>query len=223
MNKALRNFSFCGVLAMLAAAVANASRGALDEHPSQRQLAAQVQMLSAELLRERVIDLPEDAGVWHTIVVYPDRERTDAASRRLAAALASDERLQSLTAQTKTHVYALGDPLWRERLQQHYGAAAPALIVQRPDGRVCYKASGANLPSDPRVLAGDVAAAIADCRPKPSPNPSPAPAPSPAPTIPDLAPRHPANQDDDQQVLWMIVVPMIAGLLGLYQEWKAST
>jgi hypothetical protein len=223
-NKPLRNFSFCGVLALLAVAAANAARFDEPRPTSQdTQLAQEVRALSAELLRERVIDLPEDAGVWHTIVVYPDRERSDTASRRLAAALASDERLRSLTAQTKTHIYALGDPLWRERLQQHYGSSAPALIVQRPDGRVCYKASGANLPSDPRALASDIAAAIADCRPKPSPAPSPAPAPQPAPTIPDLAPRQPANNEEDQQVLWMIAVPMIAGLLGLYQEWKTST
>jgi hypothetical protein len=222
-NKPLRNFSAGGVLALLAVAIANAF-GSAPQSPSLVEPRLTAEARAPELLRERVIDLPEDAGVWHTIVVYPSREPSDAASRRLAAALASDERLRSLTAQTKTHVYALSDVLWRERLQAHYGSASPALIVQRPDGRVCYKASGANLPTDPRQLADDVAAAIADCRPKPAPQPTPtpAPAPSPAPQIPDLSPRPPADTQDDQQVLWMIAVPMLAGLLGLYQEWKQT-
>jgi len=31
------------------------------------------------------------------------------------------------------------------------------------------------------------------------------------------------SEEEGQQVLWMIAVPMVAGLLGLYQEWKSST
>lgn len=224
-NKPLRNFCVAGVTALLAVTISHAwSPASRDVNviAAHDALAERVEQLSTQLIRERVVDLPEDAGVWHTIVVYPDRSPSDAASRRLAAALASEDRLRSLTAQTKTHVYAISDPLWRGRMQQHYGVAAPALIVQRPDGRVCYKASGANLPADASVLADDVIAAIADCRPRPQPSPTPGPAPSPAPVIPDVAPRTPANSGDDSHVLWMIAVPLVAGLLGLYQEWKQS-
>lgn len=221
-NKPLRNFSVAGVLVLLIAAIANAWSPDTTIESETHVLRSQVHALSQRLVREQVIDLPEDAGVWHTIVVYPDRTPSDPASRRLAAALAAEDRLRSLTAQTKTHVYATSDPLWKERLQRHYGTTAPALIVQRPDGRVCYKASGASLPGDAVTLADDIAAAIADCRPRPTPTPQPSPAPQPPATIPDLSPGKPTTAPDESHVLWMIAVPMLAGLLGLYQEWKQS-
>lgn len=222
-NKPLRNFCVAGVIALLIMSGMSAWRpDAADQAnaASVTSLEARVSELSSKVLREQVIDLPEDAGVWHTIVVYPSATPSDVASRRLASALASNDRLRSLAAQTKTHVYALGDPLWRERLQPHYGAAVPALIVQRPDGKVCYKASGANLPGNAEQLADEVAAAIGNCRPRPEPQP--APSPSPAPTIPDIAPRPAPSGGSDTHALWMIVVPIVAGMLGLYQEWKQS-
>src|SRR5690606_28925291 len=87
-NKPLRNFSVAGVLALLVAAMANAWSPDLAHDSATHALRSQVQELSQRLVREHVLELPEDAGVWHTIVVYPDRTPSDPASRRLAAALA---------------------------------------------------------------------------------------------------------------------------------------
>lgn len=223
-NLSLRNFSAAGVLVLLVAAVASAWNTA-EDGSTPTMLQTQMHQLARQVYRERVLALPEDAGVWHTTVVYPDKHPSDAPSRRLAAALASEERLRSLLAQTQTHVYAVSDPLWKQRLQPHYGVAAPAIIVQQPDGRVCFKASGASLPTDAGALADGIAQAVGQCRPRPSPAPTPSPAPSPVvppTTIPDLGPATPVESDDGTAVLWMIAVPLLAGLAGLYQEWKQS-
>lgn len=222
-NLPLRNFSAAGVAALLLAAIWSSAT------PPAAKLNVEPELPTAEpTLSERVLELPEDAGVWHTTIVYPQRNPSDAASRRLAAALASEPRLQSLLAQTKTYLYAASDPLWRERLARYYGDATPAIVLQRPDGRVCYKASGANLPAEPTALGDAIAASLAQCRPRPAPSPTPAPSPSPqpAPTIPDLAPRTPelapSDETGESHVLWMIVIPIAAGLAGLAQEWKQS-
>ncbi len=223
-NRSLQNISAAGVLMLLIALAINA--GHIEETPSlSPPTTASPTTLSPPVYRERVLTLPEDAGVWHTTVVYPEKNPSDGASRRLAAALASDERLRSLTAQTSTHVYALSDPLWRHRLQKYYSVAAPAIIVQQPDGRVCYKASGANLPSDADALADDIAAALGQCRPRPSPTPTPSPVPTPDPPpslIPDITPAPPPASDEGTSVLWMIAVPVLAGMAGLFQEWQQS-
>ncbi|HTN73745.1 MAG TPA: hypothetical protein VL096_00810 [Pirellulaceae bacterium] len=210
-NQSLRNFSATGVLVLLVLALTT---------PWLEPATVEVKP-AAPLYRERVLQLPEDAGVWHTTVVYPEKTPSDAASRRLAAALVADERLRSLIAQTHTHVYSLHDPLWQQRLQKHYGVAAPAIIVQQPDGQVCYKASGANLPTDPSLLADEIAQSLSQCRPKPTPSPQPTPQPQPA-LIPDLNTRTPANESDDSHLLWLVTLPILAGLGGLYQEWKQS-
>lgn len=220
-NRSLRNFSAAGVIVLLIAAVLNSAAA-----PVLMQAAsgtAQPPPDQPLVYEERVLDLPEDAGVWHTTIVYPEKHPSDVASRRLAAALSSEARLRSLLAQTKTHTYATSDPLWRQRLQQHYGVTAPALIVQQPDGRVCYKASGNNLPGDARLLADQIATSLEQCRPRPTPTPQPTPAPlTPAVTIPDIGPTTPAALDGDSSLLWMVIVPILAGLGGLLQEWKQS-
>lgn len=220
-NRSLRNFSAAGVIVLLVAAVMNGGVApALVQGISN---ASPPSSGHQPIYQERVLDLPEDAGVWHTTIVYPEHAPSDAASRRLAAALSSEARLRSLVAQTKTHTYATSDPLWQRRLQQHYGVTAPALIVQQPDGRVCYKASGNNLPEDARVLADQIANSLAQCRPRPTPSPQPTPAPpGPAVTIPDIGPTTPATETGDASLLWMVAVPILAGLGGLLQEWKQS-
>jgi hypothetical protein len=227
-NLPLRNFSAAGVALLLLAAVCQP----LNHEPAVREEAApgapvvKVDQPDAPLA-ERILQLPEDAGVWHTTIVYPQHSPSDAASRRLSAALVSDARLRSLLAQTKTYVYASTDPLWRERLQKYYGDATPAIVLQMPDGRVCYKASGANLPAQPHELADAIATALEQCRPRPAPTPAPSPTPSPQPTIPDLTPpaltpATPEATNDGGLALWMILAPLVAGLAGLVQEWKQS-
>jgi hypothetical protein len=228
-NLPLRNFSAAGVAALLLAALWSSATQPVATPDLPPDITPEP-ALAEPTLSERVLELPEDAGVWHTTIVYPQRNPSDAASRRLAAALASEPRLQSLLAQTKTYIYAASDPLWRERLARYYGDATPAIVLQRPDGRVCYKASGANLPAEASALGDALATAIAQCRPRPAPSPSPSPSPQPGPqpgpAIPDLTPRvpevTPATDSGESHVLWMIVIPIAAGLAGLAQEWKQS-
>jgi hypothetical protein len=112
-------------------------------------------------VRDRVIELPEDGGVWHTILIYPDRNLSDAASRTLSANMASTPRLQSLVAQTKKHVYTPADP-WVKRWMPT--VPTPSLIVMRNDGGTIYKASGRNLPGDGEQIADDIQLCIYERR-----------------------------------------------------------
>lgn len=149
-------------LLALVGAVAQLQEPAADE---QRPLhaAAAVEKLE-QMIRERVIELPEDGDKWHTTIVYRDPQ-TDAASAKLAAQFAATPRLQSLLAQTHVHTWTAKDPIWRSRYAREFGNVAPGVEVQMADGRMIYKASGTNLPEDGEQLAGEIAAAVASCCP----------------------------------------------------------
>lgn len=147
-------------------------------------------------IRERVIELPEDGSVWHTIAIYPSTNFQDSPSRTLAANLASTPRLQSLLAQTKKHTYTPADPWVRRWLP---GVATPSLILMRHDGKAIYKASGANLPPDGEQIADDIQLCInerrwiqsvGNCTPDNCPNRD-FERPRILDKIPDLGPRNP--------------------------------
>lgn len=125
-----------------------------------------------KLIRERIIDLPEDGEKWHTTIVYYDPQ-TEANSAKLAAQFAATPRLQSLLSQTHVHTWTVKDPIWRARYRGEFNGITPGVIVQNADGDPVYKASGTNLPADGEQLAGEIAAAIAStCPDGQCPNPA---------------------------------------------------
>lgn len=115
---------------------------------------------------ERVVDLPDDAGLWWLTFFHTSKNSvyTDANSRRLAAMFASHDRLRSLAAQTKPQVIYSTDPQYQAKLRNLIGGVhnrgLPAIVLQRPDGKVVFKRSAAAIPYDPEQLADDIQADI---------------------------------------------------------------
>lgn len=174
--------------------------------------APQVQIIQAEPVRERVLDLPEDGDVWQFVQVYGDRTRTGP-SQKLAAQVATTPRLQSLLAQTKH--YEFGPDHWW--VKQHLpGIKAPAVLLQTGDGRVVYKAGGDNLPPDGEVLADEIAQRISECCPDDKPLER---RPDGRRIIPDLRPEGPARDDSP---LFTLVLLLASGAAGLYTRRQQS-
>ncbi|MCA9248959.1 MAG: hypothetical protein KDA42_17655, partial [Planctomycetales bacterium] len=176
---------------------------------------------------ELILDLPEDGGAWWVTVCLPAEHHADPASRWLLAAMAVEPRLRSLQAQCRCHQFSSTDPMFQAKWSSYVGAL-PALLVQMPNGRTCYKASGDNLPSSPERLADEIAAAIENCRPcpRPTPQPEPEPAPRPAPVqpamVPDIRPRSTPDDDQPNSVLPMLLAGLAGAAGGAASEWRRA-
>lgn len=222
-----RNFVLAGVLSLLVlAAFGYRQNSALQN--IQARLSGQVADMSGQVFKERVVDLPEDAGAWYTTLVYRD-QAADPASRKLASMMAATLQLQSLVAQTKTFVYTPDDPLYKTRYSKTFGGQLPAIQLQDAAGNVVYKASGENIPSDGRKLADEIARQISrhvercpDCRPRPKPTPTPKPTPVTPAVVPDLRPSEETPPEENSFPLLAVLLPFLAGAAGLMQEWKKS-
>lgn len=130
--------------------------------------------------QNRIVELPEDGGVWHlSLFVHADWQSRKA-DREVVAAFEADPQLRSLKAQAKYHLYTEADPMYRQRFAQHV-PVLPAVMLQRGNGEVVFKSSAGNL--DPPALGGQVATQIYQYRcdngycypvqPKPTPSPTP--------------------------------------------------
>ncbi len=135
---------------------------------------------------EQVIDLPEDGGAWYTTLFLHADWRQRPQERQLAAWFASNPRLASLKAQTHWNVHTQKDRMYRARWA-HVVSVWPCVLLQTSDGKVRYKASGDNIPSNADQLASDITTRLFPC-PKPKPKPNPTPAPDTNPVIPDTTP-----------------------------------
>jgi hypothetical protein len=208
----------------LAAAVALLS---LQLHTASTPQVAQLELLTNRinalsqqqpLVRERVIELPEDGRAFHVTLLYPREKETQAGSRELAAQLASTPRLQSLLAQCKVHEHRPGQWVYEER---YAGVPLPSLIFVDPDGALIYKASGLNLPADGEALADEIQAnldlyaelkLIGQCGPDGCRPSTPATPPRVFDRIPDL--RGPAQEGASE---WLpLALAVAAGLGGLW-------
>jgi hypothetical protein len=178
---------------------------------------------AGENIQERVMELPEDGGRWHTTLYFTGRE--DSASRHVAYMFASNPKLQSLISQTQYHEYYPGDKYAVAWLPTVGVGRSPAIVIQDPMGKPVFKAEGAQISSDARVLAAQIQQKLSDCRPgpRPTPTPSPTPAPTPGPVPPpDLgpAPTPPpeVKPEDNQKDLW-VLVGVLCGLAGAAALW----
>lgn len=187
---------------------------ALESRPQQLPLMAAGMPAAIE---ERVIELPEDGGNWHTVVVTTP----DAYGQRLKQNFENTPQLLALRSQTT--YYELPPNHWWVR-QHLKGATFPLVLVQRPvsatDAKVIYKVSGPDVPGDGAILAGEIAQAIEDCRPRPTPTPTPTPTPAPVnpDPIPDLRPAVVNPQPAQDEGLGLIAYALIAasGVGGAY-------
>jgi hypothetical protein len=188
------------------------------------------------VISQEVLLLPEDGGLWHTTLIFPDDKAADQSSRRLSEHFAASPRLQKLASQTSLHRYTLRDPLFAARYAPYFGGVFPALLIQKADGEVVYKVSGDAIPNDGEQLANEIAQAIDQCCPlRPKPNPQPGPSPSPQPTVTPKVPQididelipdiRPVNEEPESQPTKtpsspplspiLLLAPILAGALGL--------
>jgi len=179
------------------------------------------------VVKEKVLDLPEDGERWYTVAVYRDKKLTDASDRHLAAVLASTPRLLSLQAQTRVWVVDKSDPVYAAQYAKFLGGQTPAVVIQSASGKLCYKASGANLPADGEALADEIAASIESCRPfrpkpKPDETPKPNPPANPEGVIPDIRPAQPTQEESKPWGLLAFLLPILSGLGGAGLAWKKS-
>lgn len=236
IGAALAAFCVVGVFALLQATQAREKEQELRRHVIELSIShsrthAQVQELD-ETIEERIVDLPEDAAGWY-FTLFTSGQSTER-ERRVYAWLTSEPRLATLVAQTRYNVYRATDKIYQTRYAGQVGSDFPVVVLQRPDGKVCYKCSGANLPETARELAEHVAQAIKDCCPFPRPTPTPAPTP-PAPTptpdlppIPDITPDQPDEQEvpaDDKSAFYIaLLVAMAAGgAFGVWNNWRKES
>lgn len=195
---------------VLVGAVVFLQEPAEQESPLEAAAAAATEKFE-KLIRDRVIDLPEDGDKWHTTIVYYDPQ-TEADSAKLAAQFASTPRLQSLLAQTHVHTWTVKDPVWRARYAHEFQNITPGVIVQNADGDPVYKASGKNLPKDGEQLANEIAAAISSSCPNGHcPNPADRPRrPLQDKFIPDIRPQ---SLKGPKEIAMVAVLALVAGII----------
>lgn len=190
--------------------------------------AAQISALEMKLaayeqapIAERVIELPDDGGLWQTVLVYSTPDRSTAADRRLAANWATTPRLQSLLAQTRKYEIEPGHA-WDYWIRNHLaGKPLPAVVVQKPSGEVVYRAGADALPVDGETQANQIAQMIADCRPlRPTPTPTPTPVGPPPDITPNIQPDGALPEGGDEMEWWVYGLIALSGLGGGYAALK---
>lgn len=183
--------------------------------------------MNADRMEGRIIDLPEDGDLWHTsLFVRGDYRRIDP-DRRLMAAFESQPQLVSLRAQTQFHDYPAEGADYRDRFAKHVPPEQlPAVLLQKSDGTVVFKASGAHVADDPNRLARHIRQAIQEdcrngrCRPRPvvpvQPAPfQPQPLPYPVSPIPDLGPADNTVSPDVVIIGGFVLAIVVGGVVGL--------
>lgn len=113
-----------------------------------------VELERQSLAEERVLDLPEDANQWHTILILRPNWQSLPAERKAEALFHSDAQLVSLKHQTHWHLITTG----QQEFQKFSPLVdvTPCLIVERANGQVVYRESGPRLGSNPHGLTQSI-------------------------------------------------------------------
>jgi hypothetical protein len=169
-------------------------------------------------LGDRVIDLPEDAGAWHTSVFT--NEKLSPREKQILDWFENDPQLASLKRQTHFHHYTPANSVF-SRYANLTAGGLPVVVLQDASGNVVFKASGDQVPPAPWPLVrGIIDCVRAHCphcpRPKPKPEPSPEPddVPDDKPVIPDIVGPNedtPIGRDDTLAVTAAVFVLSLAG------------
>jgi hypothetical protein len=159
--------------------------------------ASQTAITAPPLAQERVEARPEDGQKWDTIIFTTDNWQNNPAEVRLVSWFQSNDRLKAFASQTRVHYYT--PSRWEYGTFRHaVGDQFPCCIVQQPDGKRAFKASGDNIPKTADALASAISKDVANSvrtvprvahaqvddtptanrlphpfRPRPNPNPNP--------------------------------------------------
>jgi hypothetical protein len=121
---------------------------------------------------ERVTRLPDDAGMWHTVVVFSSHQNPTTADRRLAALL-TNNRVQEVMAQTHIHNWDQRSQLYDAKYREYIGNSLPAFLLENHKGQVIYRLAGANMPATGDQMFGEMMQRVDDCcRPRPQQDPN---------------------------------------------------
>jgi len=142
--------------------------------------------MAREAVRQRIVKVPDDGEAYHVSLFLHDDYRKRPLDRSLVAWWEVDPVLKSVKAQTHFHTFLASNPLYKSRFAKAV-PTLPAVMIQKSEGKVMYKASGANLPPSPWQMSNDVARLFKNRpyyvlpwrRPKPCPTPGPKPDPLP--------------------------------------------
>jgi len=186
--------------------------------------------VATDEVNQRVVELPEDGGAYHTTLLVHDDWRSRAQDRELVAWFDADPRLASLKAQTHWHVYPESNPTHRERFAGH--AVLPAVFVQKANGTVVL-AEHAHELKDAKTLGDQVGflfrrqSRFFDRCPRPDPDPSPnlVPVPDDRPIIDvDVHPviDTPPAEPDSDMLFWILLAAavIVAFVVTLALEFK---
>lgn len=178
---------------------------------------------------ERVVQLPEDGEVYHTVLLLHADWRRRQQERELVAWFKTEPALVSISAQT--HFWQITDdqPIYEANYKANV-PTLPAVLVMTGEGQTVYKASGQNMPN-PQTLAAELCGFFDKrpwlrlrpwLRPRPCPDGNcPKPTPdvdvdvdvAPAP-IPDVRPVEPVDSGSD---VWIVlaILGAISGVAAL--------
>lgn len=147
----------------------------------------------------QVMPLPEDGGMLYTTLFVPANWQSSTLSRHVKAWMEADPKLAAFRAQTHWSVIAANDPLFAAH--QRTVTTLPCLSIQKANGDVILKLSGASLQTTPKALYAAIRSkfvkatqarqdrycirgrGVCPLVPQPAPQPAPAPyvAPEPEP------------------------------------------
>lgn len=203
------------------------------QRQNERYLAEELSALRQEVAKlrnerpaeEHVIQLPEDGGRYHlSLVLEEGWQALRGRSVTVHSWFDSDPRLAGLKAQCHFHVYTPAHRWFHQNA--HVAERFPAVILQRHDGYVLFKASGQNLRT-----ASALADAIADSCPRPRPQPTPPPQPFPQPTppvipdtvLPDAKPDETAQPVSEPGLIYYLIPLLLGGAGGGLAAARKST
>jgi hypothetical protein len=172
-------------------------------------------------VRERV-ELPEIEGHFWLTFLYADDWQQDAESVRLQNMFASDPRLVEMQQRCRVNSFGQMDPYLVERWRKYVGRQTPMVVLQAPDGQLCFKASRGNIPNSAEELVTQLQQSLAARFHRPCPGPCPQPTPEPQPQPAPLAPVNPLPDTvgpaeeprDAGDPLWLLAVLGVSGMVG---------
>lgn len=176
----------------------------------------------AKSAEARIIDLPDDANTWHTILFLRPGWQSHACERRAHTMFFTERGLVALRQQTHWHVITTDQAEFQKF--RALVSATPCLVVERANGEVIYRESGRQLGQNDaalrRAIGREVERHCPDGRCLPL-HPTPEPDdPEPMDEIPSIL-KQPADRGEKSPVCGVVAV--LAGLAaGMGIQWKKS-
>ncbi len=101
----------------------------------------------------RAADFPSGQERMSLTVILGDDWQSDPRQRTVASWFKGHRRLQQIKQKCWSYDYERSNPMYKERLEGHLGAAFPIVCLQAPDGRLLANITAVSMPTDPDELA----------------------------------------------------------------------